>query len=221
MLWTPIVKLVADRFSGQARDRASFVLSITIIFGHFIAWAISGTLAAILNWRYSFLIPAFIMTAAGVFVFAALRREPVSGADAKAISAPPRADAAWEAHKPHGSCGTAALLRLQRLCARRCRHLGRRLFSLPAAAACLSSTLLSLIIPPLNILGIVLCPPLLPSAPRQCARRGRSTPACQRTHGLAAPVHLRTCRMRAASRAVLRLVLRHQPHDKHAHPHGV
>ena len=73
MLWTPIVKLVADRFSGQARDRASFVLSITIIFGHFIAWAISGTLAAILNWRYSFLIPAFIMTAAGVFVFAALR----------------------------------------------------------------------------------------------------------------------------------------------------
>ena len=65
MLWTPIVKLVADRFSGQARDRASFDLSITIIFGHFIAWAISGTLASVLSWRYSFLIPAIIMTAAG------------------------------------------------------------------------------------------------------------------------------------------------------------
>lgn len=37
MLWTPIVKLVAERFSGHARDRASFVLSITVIFGHFIA----------------------------------------------------------------------------------------------------------------------------------------------------------------------------------------
>lgn len=88
MLWTPIVKLVADRFIGQARDRASFVLSITIIFGHFIAWAISGTLASVLNWRYSFLIPAFIMTVGGVFVFAALRREPVHSAYSKASPAP-------------------------------------------------------------------------------------------------------------------------------------
>ena len=156
MLWTPIVKLVADRFSGQARDRASFVLSITIIFGHFIAWAISGTLAAILNWRYSFLIPAFIMTAAGVFVFAALRREPVSGADAKAISAPP---APMPLGKLISRTGLAALL----LCCV-CNGFVRdgvvtwapTVLSSGSRGMSLSSTLLSLIIPPLNILGIVL-----------------------------------------------------------------
>ena len=156
MLWTPIVKLVADRFSGHARDRASFVLSITVIFGHFIAWAISGTLASVLSWRYSFLIPALIMTAAGVFVFAALRREPVHRSDPNAISA-------LAAPVPLGilisRTGLAALL----LCCV-CNGFVRdgvvtwapTVLSSSSRGLSLSSTLLSLIIPPLNIFGIVL-----------------------------------------------------------------
>ena len=156
MLWTPIVKLVADRFSGQARGRASFVLSITVIFGHFIAWAISGTLAAVLSWRYSFLIPALIMTAAGVFVFAALRREPVHRDGSQAVPAP-------AAPMPLGTLisrtGLAALL----LCCV-CNGFVRdgvvtwapTVLSSGSRGMSLSSTLLSLIIPPLNILGIVL-----------------------------------------------------------------
>lgn len=156
MLWTPIVKLVADRFSGQARDRASFVLSITVIFGHFIAWAISGTLAAVLSWRYSFLIPAFIMTAAGVFVFAALRRETVPGAAHETISAPA---APMPLGKLISRTGLAALL----FCCI-CNGFVRdgvvtwapTVLSSESHGLSLSSTLLSLIIPPLNIFGIVL-----------------------------------------------------------------
>ena len=156
MLWTPIVKLVADRFSGHARDRASFVLSITVIFGHFIAWAISGTLAAVLSWRYSFLIPAIIMTAAGVFVFAALRREPVHSADTKTSSAPA---APMPLGKLISRTGLAALL----LCCV-CNGFVRdgvvtwapTVLSSGSRGLSLSSTLLSLIIPPLNIFGIVL-----------------------------------------------------------------
>lgn len=156
MLWTPIVKLVADRFSGQARGRASFVLSITVIFGHFIAWAISGTLASVLSWRYSFLIPAFIMTAAGAFVFAALRREPAHSDGSQAVPAP-------AAPMPLGTLisrtGLAALL----LCCV-CNGFVRdgvvtwapTVLSSGSRGMSLSSTLLSLIIPPLNILGIVL-----------------------------------------------------------------
>ena len=156
MLWTPIVKLVADRFSGQVRDRASFVLSITIIFGHFIAWAISGTLASVLSWRYSFLIPAFIMTAAGVLAFTALRREPVSGADTEARPTPA---APMPLGKLISRTGLAALL----LCCV-CNGFVRdgvvtwapTVLSSGSRGMSLSSTLLSLIIPPLNIFGIVL-----------------------------------------------------------------
>ena len=156
MLWTPIVKLVADRFSGHARDRASFVLSITVIFGHFIAWAISGTLASVLSWQYSFLIPAFIMASAGVFVFAALRREPVSNADTEALPSP---SAPMPLGKLIGHTGLAALL----LCCV-CNGFVRdgvvtwapTVLSAGSRGMSLSSTLLSLIIPPLNILGIVL-----------------------------------------------------------------
>lgn len=156
MLWTPIVKLVADRFSDQARGRASFVLSITVIFGHFIAWAISGTLASVLSWRYSFLIPAFIMTAAGAFVFAALHREPAHSDGSQAVPAP-------AAPMPLGTLisrtGLAALL----LCCV-CNGFVRdgvvtwapTVLSSGSRGMSLSSTLLSLIIPPLNILGIVL-----------------------------------------------------------------
>lgn len=156
MLWTPIVKLVAERFSGHARDRASFVLSITVIFGHFIAWAISGTLASVLSWRYSFLIPAFIMAIAGVIVFAVLRCEPASVAGNKAPAVP---SAPMPLGKLVSGTGLAALL----LCCI-CNGFVRdgvvtwapTVLSAGSSGLSLSSTLLSLIIPPLNILGIVL-----------------------------------------------------------------
>lgn len=67
MIWTPVVKLISEYFSGEKRDRASFIMSITVIFGHFAAWGISGLTAAYLGIKTSFIVPAFIMTAAAVY----------------------------------------------------------------------------------------------------------------------------------------------------------
>lgn len=67
MIWTPVVKLISEYFSGEKRDRASFIMSITVILGHFAAWGISGLTAAYLGIKTSFIIPAFIMTAAAVY----------------------------------------------------------------------------------------------------------------------------------------------------------
>ena len=67
MIWTPVVKLISEYFSGEKRDRASFIMSITVIFGHLAAWGISGLTAAYLGVKISFIIPAFIMTAAAVY----------------------------------------------------------------------------------------------------------------------------------------------------------
>ncbi len=61
MMWTPIVRLIADHFHDQAgREKANLIVSMTMILGHFFAWAIAGYLSTALNWRFSFIVPAFI-----------------------------------------------------------------------------------------------------------------------------------------------------------------
>ena len=60
MLWTPVVRLVAMHFNQQERPRANILISITLIVGHLGAWAISGYMSGILNWRASFVAPAVI-----------------------------------------------------------------------------------------------------------------------------------------------------------------
>ncbi len=67
MIWTPVVLLISEYFSGEKRDRASFIMSIAVTFGHFAAWGISGLTAAYLGVKTSFIIPAFIMAAAAVY----------------------------------------------------------------------------------------------------------------------------------------------------------
>ena len=61
MLWTPVVRLVAMHFKGEERPRANILISITLIIGHLGAWAISGYMSGILNWRASFAAPAVIV----------------------------------------------------------------------------------------------------------------------------------------------------------------
>ena len=73
MLWTPIVKLTATWCSGRKRERASFTLSVAVILGHLAAWALSGMLASRLNWRYSYLVPACVMTLMGILSWLLLR----------------------------------------------------------------------------------------------------------------------------------------------------
>lgn len=61
MMWTPIMRLVALHFKEiRVRERANKTLSLTLIVGHFLAWAISGFLSAQVSWRYSFIAPALV-----------------------------------------------------------------------------------------------------------------------------------------------------------------
>lgn len=60
MLWTPVVRLVAMHFNQQERPKANILVSITLIIGHLGAWAISGYMSSLFNWRASFAVPAAI-----------------------------------------------------------------------------------------------------------------------------------------------------------------
>lgn len=78
MLWTPIVKLMSVWFFGKARGRASFGLSMTMVVGHLSAWCISGYMATLFNWRLSFIIPAAVILALGAVAFALIKDAPAT-----------------------------------------------------------------------------------------------------------------------------------------------
>lgn len=61
MLWAPIVAVVAVNFDSGRHERASFLLSLTLVFGYLIAWSLSGLLTARLNWRWAFGVPAGVV----------------------------------------------------------------------------------------------------------------------------------------------------------------
>lgn len=61
MLWTPIVRLMALHFDTyQKRSTANVFVSLTLVAGHFMAWAISGFMAKTWSWRMSFSAPACV-----------------------------------------------------------------------------------------------------------------------------------------------------------------
>ena len=159
MLWTPIVKLASMWFSGAQRERASFVLSITVIFGHFAAWALSGALASVLNWRYSFAIPPVLMTAMGIAAIVAVRDRPETAPAEESASATVSGAAAMPMWKLLGGTGLAALL----VCCV-CHGFVRdgvvawapTILSVDLGEGSLNPTMLSLIIPVLNLGGVIL-----------------------------------------------------------------
>lgn len=76
MLWTPVVKMMATWFHGKFRGRVSFGISMTLIVGHLLAWAIAGFMAAMFSWRLSFFIPAAVIGTLGILAFILLRDKP-------------------------------------------------------------------------------------------------------------------------------------------------
>ena len=94
MLWTPIVKLMAVWFRGKRRSKASFGISMTLVLGNLCAWALSGFMAALFSWRLSFIIPAALAAvmgvAAGVFIIDRPdgQDEPSAPSDAPKAGAP-------------------------------------------------------------------------------------------------------------------------------------
>ena len=67
MIWTPVVKMMATWFKGRRRSQVSFGMVLALIAGNLFAWAISGFMASAVSWRWSFAIPAvWTMIAAGL-----------------------------------------------------------------------------------------------------------------------------------------------------------
>ena len=64
MLWTPVMRLLALYFRDpHTRLRANEIVALMLIVGHFIAWAIAGFVSAAAAWRLSFIVPAAISLA--------------------------------------------------------------------------------------------------------------------------------------------------------------
>lgn len=82
MLWTPVVRLIAMHFQQEERPRANILISITLIIGHLGAWAISGYMSGILNWRASFAVPAVLVIPVVLIAGWLLRNVKVEAASA-------------------------------------------------------------------------------------------------------------------------------------------
>ena len=64
MLWTPIVRILAENYSGARNRRASFTMSFTLALGHLAAWALAGFMSEWFGWRQAYVIPACVLLAA-------------------------------------------------------------------------------------------------------------------------------------------------------------
>ena len=163
MLWTPVVKLMTVWFKGARRDRASFGLSLTMIIGHLAAWGASGALAAVLSWRYAFFVSAAVVALAGIAGFTLLRDKPDAGEDIEASAqSADSASAATAGAMPIGKLiGTTGLYAL--LIAGVCNGFVRdgittwapSILANAQGGMALSSTLITLIIPAINAVGII------------------------------------------------------------------
>ncbi|MGI6174214.1 MAG: MFS transporter [Christensenellales bacterium] len=76
MIWTPIVKILANRFDQEQQSVASYFMSITLVAGHLAAWAISGIVTQLFSWRLSFAIPGIAMSLLAPISFLMLKSEP-------------------------------------------------------------------------------------------------------------------------------------------------
>ncbi len=163
MLWTPVVKLMTVWFKGARRDRASFGLSLTMIIGHLAAWGASGALAAVLSWRYAFFVSAAVIALAGIAGLTLLRDRPDAGEDIEASAqSADSASAAAAGAMPIGKLiGTTGLYAL--LIAGVCNGFVRdgittwapSILANAQGGMALSSTLITLIIPAINAVGII------------------------------------------------------------------
>lgn len=158
MLWTPVVKLLAGWFDGSQRKHASMWLGFTIIGGHLVAWAISGYMAQLVSWRFSFIIPAIVLIAF-VAVAVWLLRDPEDEPLVTAASGDRRVPRAMPVKEMIFHTGLWLVL----IC---CAASGfvrdgvmtwgpSILASLQSGNSAVSSTTLSLVIPFINLLGVL------------------------------------------------------------------
>ena len=145
MLWTPVVKLLTVWFKGPRRDRASFGLSLTMI------------------WRYAFFVSAAVVGIAGIAGLVLIIDAPAPGEDigtaADVAAAPEKSNGnAMPLGRLLGSTGLGLLL----LCCI-CNGFVRdgivtwapTILANAQEGLAIDSTLLTLIIPAINAVGII------------------------------------------------------------------
>lgn len=72
MIWTPIVRVMATEYQESIRPRAMFTISMTLIVGYLVAWAVSGFLTSMISWRWAFRTAGLITGTLGIGCFIAL-----------------------------------------------------------------------------------------------------------------------------------------------------
>ena len=74
LIWTPIIRIMAIHFREEVRNHAAFFMSLSLIFGYLLAWALSGFLTSQLHWRVAFLISGIVTAAIGMPAILSMRR---------------------------------------------------------------------------------------------------------------------------------------------------
>ena len=82
MLWTPIVRILAENYTGKKSRRASFTMSFTLALGHLAAWALAGFMSDSFGWRKAYVIPACVLLAACASFLLLMPRGKTDGAEA-------------------------------------------------------------------------------------------------------------------------------------------
>ncbi|MBR6186177.1 MAG: MFS transporter [Clostridia bacterium] len=79
MVWTPIMRILAVQFRDSVRDHAVFFISLTLIFGYLLAWALSGLLTSLFGWRAAFLVSGTVTAAIAVPSVLRMKGLPAGG----------------------------------------------------------------------------------------------------------------------------------------------
>lgn len=69
MIWTPVVRIMATEYQDSVRPRAMFAVSMTLIVGYLVAWAISGFLTSSVSWRWAFRTSGLVTGVLGIGCF--------------------------------------------------------------------------------------------------------------------------------------------------------
>lgn len=157
MVWTPIVRLVAQHMEpGDQVVRANFFLAFTLVVGHFGAWAISGFLAEVVSWRLSFVVPGCIALCVAACAAYALGTMGLNAPQAQHAMRAQRSDNTLRMLVLSGFFPVLAACVLYGFIRDCVITWTPTLLAHQAQGARLSSTVFALIMPVINLMGVTL-----------------------------------------------------------------
>ena len=78
LIWTPIVRILAVHFRDQVRDHAAFLMSVALLFGYILAWALSGLFTSLYSWRIAFRVSGLVTVGIALPSILCMKRLPVN-----------------------------------------------------------------------------------------------------------------------------------------------